>query len=196
MTGVAAALAQDASRAGAATSGSSLSGTTRVARTKLAFSIAALSLWGCLLSAAGCSKQAPVQQQVSPVEAWVGVARVGHAQADEALAQGRPVDAQAALQVALEQPVPLGVDAHDRRAVAQDLLFRMAEISLDRGATEQALDEAARGLEYGRVDDVFTLNLLLASGHAQRALNQHRAAAASFATAHEIERRLLARAPQ
>ena len=148
--------------------------------------------WGVLLAAAGCSRSTPIQQELSPVEAWVGMARAAHAQADDALAQGRTIDAQAALQAALEQPVPSGIDAHDRRAVAQDLLFRMAEISLDRGASEQALHEASRGLEYGRVDDVFTINLLLASGHAQRMLGRPAVAAASFARAQEIERRLAA----
>lgn len=158
--------------------------------------LAARGLMSCnlILGVVSCSGSARIQQELSPVDAWVGMVRAAHAQADDALARGRSGDAQATLQAALEQPIPHGVDTHDRRAVAQDLLFRMAEISLDRGASEQALYEASRGLEYGRVDDVFTLNLLLASGHAQRMLDQPAAAAASLASALQIERRLSARA--
>jgi hypothetical protein len=148
----------------------------------LASSLCGLGLlWGCAAEPAADADTAQ----------WIAVVRSAHTAADAALGAGRPDTALERLDGALSAPVPPDVRAEHRRAVHQDLLFRVAETQLRIGQGRQAQAAAERGLALGRATDLFTANLLIARGQALQAEHRDTEAAASYYEALDINRALL-----
>ncbi len=124
---------------------------------------------------------------------WIVHMRDAHGRADAAMSATDPDNARQALQRALAVAVPTGVHAEHRRVVAQDLLFRLAQIALLRGMPDEARDAAERGLAMGAHDDIFTANLMMARGQALEAQKREPEAAASYHEALLINEKLLAK---
>ena len=156
-----------------------------------------VALAAAVALAAGCSRadESAAGETQSPASAaeWVADARRAHDEADRALARGDADVARRVLSDALRAEVPGGVGELDRRAVRQDLAYRLAQVELEAGAPEAAVRWAEQGLAEGRENDVFTANLLVVRGSAREALGNEREAADDYFEALEINEALLRR---
>ena len=81
--------------------------------------------------------------------------------------------------------------AEQRRVVIMDLCFRLAEVELLLGDSDQALAATDRGIAAGAAADVFSANLYVARGRAFEALGRNDDAARTYHRALEINERLL-----
>lgn len=124
---------------------------------------------------------------------WVLDVESAHLRIDGALAIGDPAAARRHIALALSVPVPGGVGAEHRRVVHQDLLFRLASTELSAGDHRAALRASERGLALGRVDDLFTANLLLSAGRANESLGRDAQAVENYHRALKINEALLSR---
>ncbi len=146
-----------------------------------------------LLLALGACAQAEPEAAPSPSAAeWLMSVRSAHLQADGALSAGELERAASVLRGVAGVGVPSEVSTEHGRVVLQDLMFRLAEVELERAQHDAALVAADAGLAHGRGDDVFTANLLIARGAALEAKGRDTEAAASYYEALEINRALLA----
>ena len=160
---------------------------------RLRHAVAALLL--CAFGLAGAcgaerAEDADVELDVETAQ-WVADVRRAHEAADTALRAGQVQAALQRLDGALAANVPSEVQPEHRRAVHQDLLFRVAQAQLQAGRSGEARAAAERGLALGRAADLFTANLLIARGQALEADKRDTEAAASYYEALEINRVLL-----
>jgi len=152
----------------------------------------------CVLSAlcglgSGCSESPrPAPIGLGEGAEWVEQVRSAHAHADAALASDDREAARSALRAAVDATVPEEIRPGHRRAVQQDLWFRLAELALSKQQHEQALQDVERGLALGHAPDVFTANLWIARGETLQALGRDTEAASSYYEALTINQRLLA----
>jgi tetratricopeptide (TPR) repeat protein len=142
---------------------------------------ALLLLAGALL--AGCAAE-PAGSE------WFLSVQAASEQADRLEAAGDAAGARAALEEALSRPAS-GVHPGDARALRQDLLFRAGCLELASGRHDAARAQAEQGLALGRVQDVFTANLLILRGRALEAAGDARAAGRDYHDALVINEALL-----
>jgi hypothetical protein len=148
----------------------------------------------CVVVLGACAKTADEPAALTPDTAaaeWLAKARQAHDLADAALREKHPDDARAALLAALDPEPPQQLRAEDARVVRQDLCFHVAQVELADADPSAALGFAGRGLGYGKLDDVFTANLLVVRGRALQALSRPAEAASSYQAALQINERLL-----
>jgi hypothetical protein len=152
-----------------------------------------VALLALLLAACAAERSLPQASAPSAAGAWLSEVERAHAAADAA---SEVQAARAELEAVRARPVPLDLDAEDRRRVLQDLSFRLGVLALDAGDSAAAASEAERGLALGRADDEFTANLWIVAGRARAAQGQTGEAAAAYAAALAIHEHLLDRALQ
>jgi tetratricopeptide (TPR) repeat protein len=155
-----------------------------------------LVLWAlcaaCSLGSGCSSDSRPAPTGLGEGAEWVEQVRSAHARADAALAGGDLQAARSALRRATDAAVPAEIQPTHRRAVQQDLWFRLAEVALSAQQHAQALQAVEQGLALGRDTDVFTANLWIARGETLQALGRDTEAASSYFEALTINQRLLA----
>ena len=101
---------------------------------------------------------------------WMAQVSDASARADRLAAREQTrAGATSALEEALALPAPDDVADADRRAVRQDLWFRLSRLALAAGDSSRALAAAERGVAEGEADDVFFANLLVARARARGA---------------------------
>jgi tetratricopeptide (TPR) repeat protein len=129
----------------------------------------------------------------APLDAagWVESVRSAHAAADADLQAGKLDKALVELQAAALAPAPVQIHPKHLRVVRQDLWFRVAQLELRAKRPELAFAYANQGLTFGRENDVFTANLLIARGEALEATGHDTEAAASYYDALQINAALL-----
>lgn len=122
------------------------------------------------------------------------LAQVTDASARADLLSARPggrASAMHELEAALALPVPDEVAAADRRAVRQDLWFRVSRLALGGRDDRRALASAEQGLAEGEADDVFFANLLVARGRAREALGRDHEASDDYYRALVLNEKLM-----
>jgi tetratricopeptide (TPR) repeat protein len=151
-----------------------------------------LAVLGVLASA--CAETGGARDEGDPdphARAWLESAAAANRRADTLIVDGDLDGAAQALEAALRQEPPGSVDSADARMVRQDLGYRLAELSLRRGAPADALDHADRGIALGKERDLFTANLLVVKGQSLEALGRETDAAEVYFEALEINEALL-----
>lgn len=122
---------------------------------------------------------------------WIAQAAEANRQVDEALQGGDLDRARRILVQAVAVQAPDELAPEDRRAVLQDLYFRLAEVELAAERFGAAVEWADQGLELGRAGDVFEANLLVARGTALEAMGHDRPAARDYYDAIRVNDALL-----
>lgn len=123
---------------------------------RLALSVAAFG-------GAGCEWQEASREDA---DTWIETARLAHEEADRANSAAARTQALARLRQALTQ-VPTRGAANVW--VRQDLSARLAQLHLEAGEPEQALEWCRSGLALNREPSVAVANLLVLSGRAHEA---------------------------
>jgi hypothetical protein len=123
---------------------------------------------------------------------WIDTAAQASRDADRALAAGQLDRAREQLRALVATPPPPSLAPSDRRAILQDVYFRLSEIELRAGAATQARAWAETGLALGTAGDLFTANLYIARGRARAALDDAHGAASDYRAALDINEALLA----
>lgn len=126
-----------------------------------------------------------------PHSRWLSDQAQVHAEIDAALAHGQTDVAQKTLLAALAERAPVGVRPEVITLVRKDQLFRLADIYLEKGEPERALEASNRGVALGGERDLFSANLLVARGKALEALGREPDAAEAFHQALTINDELL-----
>lgn len=119
---------------------------------------------------------------------WVTIVRDAHARADAAVAKDRLRDAEDALQSALFEQRNSTGPLRDHLSVEQDLLFRLAELALDRADYTAAQQLATQQPSYG-IDLVFDVNTAIARCYALLGLKETANARKCFDEARAIHKR-------
>ncbi len=89
--------------------------------------------------------------------------------------------------------VPPRMASEDRRVILQDLFWRLAQVELQAGQPQAALQWAHQGLKLRQKEDLFTANLFVARGRAKEMLGRDRESAHDYFEALKINETLLQR---